>query len=95
MYEQNFNNDSNSRIRNPHKAIDWIQKQSLGLRHEAIAWIKRQSIGSNRLKIQAIDWIKANRLVDDQALGSSSPSLEYAVMGRMVTVSYSSILLPF
>ena len=46
----------NSRIHNLHKAIDWIQKQSLGLRHEAIAWIKRQSIGSNRLEIQEIDW---------------------------------------
>ena len=74
----------NSRIHNLYKAIDWIKKQSLGLRHEAIAWIKRQLIGSNRLEIQAIDWIKANRLVDDQVLGSSSPSLKHAVMGRML-----------
>ena len=85
----------NSRIRNLHKAIDWIKEQSLGLRHEAIVWTKRQSIGSNRLEIQAIDWIKANRLVDDQALGSLSSSLEYAVTGRMFIISYSSILLPF
>ena len=46
----------NSRIRNLHKAIDWIEKQSLGLRREAIAWINGQSIGSNRLDSQAIDW---------------------------------------
>ena len=68
MYEQYFNNDSNSRIHNLHKAIDWIQKQSLGLRHEAIAWIKRQSIRSNCLDKKAIDW--------KQSLGLPSNRLE-------------------
>ena len=42
--------------------IDWIQKQSLGLRYEAIAWIKRQSIGGNRLDFQAIAWLVTKRL---------------------------------
>ena len=90
----------NSRIRNLHKAIDWIEKQSLGLRHEAIAWINGQSIGSNRLDSQAIDWkaiawLVTKHLVGDQALGSSSPSLKQAVTGRITKIPYSSILIRF
>ena len=52
----------NSRIHNLHKAIDWIEKQLLGLRYEVIIWIKRKSIGSNRLETQAIDWNKIQSL---------------------------------
>ena len=71
----------NSRIHNLHKAIYWIEKQSLGLRHEAIAWIKRQSIGSYRFETQAIDWVKSNRLETKQSIGTPSPSLKHTVTG--------------
>ena len=71
----------NSKIQNLYKAIDWIKKQSLGLRHEAIAWTKGN-------QLEAIDWrlrqsigTKSNRLGIKQLIGTPLPSLKHAVTG--------------
>ena len=65
-----------SRTRFCIKEIDWTKTRSNRLDNWAIDWKQSLGLPSNRLD--------NNRLVDDQALGSSSPSLKHAVTGRML-----------